>query len=298
MMNSQFDLAPIIIFAYNRINHLESCINALKTNDESKFSLLIIYCDGPKNENDISNVQKVRDYITTITGFKEIQFKISNINKGLSRSIINGITEQFQIYNKLIILEDDILVSKYFLFYMNSSLELYKDSHNVASIHGYCYPIKKLPATFFIKGADCWGWATWKRSWNEFELDGNILLENLINNKLKYEFNLFGAYNYTKMLKNQILKKNDSWAIRWHASNFISNKLTLYPGKSLVKNIGTDGSGTNFVSTDFSFETSFYNNKTEINLIKIKENKRARNYFIIFFYKRKINLLIKKLFKF
>ena len=296
-MNSQFDLAPIIIFAYNRINHLESCINALKTNDESKFSLLIIYCDGPNNENDILDVQKVRDYITTITGFKEIQFNISNINKGLSRSIINGITQQFQIYDKLIILEDDILVSKYFLFYMNSYLELYKDFHNVASIHGYCYPIKNLPTTFFIKGADCWGWATWKRSWNEFELDGNILLEYILNHKLKCEFNLFGAYNYTKMLKNQILKKNDSWAIRWHASNFILNKLTLYPGKSLVKNIGTDGSGTNFISTDFSFETSFYNNKPEINFIKIKENKKARNYFIIFFYKRQIKL-IKKLFKF
>jgi hypothetical protein len=297
-MRSQFDFAPIIIFAYNRINHLESCINALKTNDESKFSLLIIYCDGPKNDNDISDVQKVRDYIITITGFKEVQLNISNTNKGLSRSVINGITEQFQKYDKLIILEDDILVSKYFLYYMNSSLELYKDFNNVASIHGYCYPIRNLPSTFFIKGADCWGWATWKRSWNEFEFDGKILLDYILDNKLKYEFNLFGAYNYTKMLKNQILKKNDSWAIRWHASNFILNKLTLYPGKSLVKNIGIDGSGTNFISSDFSFETTFYNSKTEINFINIKENKRARNCFAIFFYKRKIKALIKKLIKF
>jgi hypothetical protein len=288
--------APVVLFAYNRKQHLEICIEALKQNNESKYTSLIIYCDGAKGNDDLLAVEEVRNYIKKITGFKDIELNFSEFNKGLAASIIDGISHQFNKHEKLIVLEDDIIPSKFFLSYMNTSLTMYEFNSNVASIHGYTYPIKYLPTQFFIRGADCWGWATWKRSWDDFEPNGTVLLEKLKSNNLQIKFNLFGSYNYTKMLQNQILGKNDSWAIRWHASNFIKNKLTLYPGVSLVQNIGTDGSGTNFKKTDKTFNTKFIDYSIKCIKIDIKENIYARNLFVLFFFKRKIKQIIKKLF--
>jgi hypothetical protein len=129
---------------------------------------------------------------------------------------------------------------------MNRALSLYENDERVISIHGYVYPVKEaLPENFFLRGADCWGWATWKRGWDLFESRGEYLLEKIKKEKLEYSFNFDGSYNYLDLLKMQIRGKNDSWAIRWHASAFLHNKFTLYPGKSLVANIGFDGSGAN-----------------------------------------------------
>lgn len=119
------------------------------------------------------------------------------------------------------------------------------------SIHGYVYPTRQaLPEAFFLKGADCWGWATWQRGWALFNHDGKFLLNELRRRRLTRLFDFNGTYPYTKMLEDQIEGRNDSWAIRWYASAFLAEKLTLYPGSSLIQNIGNDSSGTHCGSTD------------------------------------------------
>jgi hypothetical protein len=134
---------------------------------------------------------------------------------------------------------------------MNSALSIYADSEDIICIHGYVYPCRdRLPETFFIRGADCWGWATWRRGWKSFNSDGKYLLDQIKGHKLEHKFNFDGAYDFIGMLGDQIAGKNDSWAIRWNASAFLANKLTLYPGRSLVDNIGNDGSGTHNGSTN------------------------------------------------
>ena len=144
-----------------------------------------------------------------------------------------------------------MVCSPYFLQYMNKSLEFYKDTEKVASIHAYSYPCETpLPETFFLRGADCWGWATWERAWQNFEADGKILLEKIKDNKLESEFNFNDSADYLKMLENQIAGSNNSWAIRWYASAFLKNMLTLYPGISMVQNIGCDDTGTHCDDTD------------------------------------------------
>jgi hypothetical protein len=154
-------------------------------------------------------------------------------------------------YGRAIVLEDDLVTSRWFLTYMNSALDLYADDPRVASIHGYCYPVTQtLPETFFLRGADCWGWATWSRAWRTFEPDGARLLEALSERKLLRAFDLDGNYAFSEMLRRQIAGKNDSWAVRWHASCFLADMLTLYPGRSLIQNIGNDSSGTHCEQSD------------------------------------------------
>lgn len=266
------DLAPIVLFVYNRKNLTEQTIESLKLNNYSSNSSLFIFSDFAKSGKDINKVNEVREYIKTIQGFKRIEIKYRENNYGLANSIIDGVTSIINEYGKVIVLEDDMITSKYFLEYMNEALEFYRDEERVISIHGYIYPLKlDIPETFFLKGADCWGWATWKRGWDLFNTDAELLLSHIKEKKLEFDFDIMGATSNVKMLKNQISGKIDSWAIRWHASAFLQNKLTLYPNTSLIKNIGTDGSGTHVKSTGI-YDVKLADRKIVIDRIPIKEN--------------------------
>lgn len=261
-------LSPIILFVYNRPWHTQKTIEALQENILATESELFIYSDGAKSDDQKESVNAVREYIKEIQGFKKVTIIERHINFGLANSIIDGVTKIVNEFGKVIVLEDDLVTSPYFLSYMNNSLSLYENDESVASIHGYIYPIDNLPDTFFIKGADCWGWATWKRAWDVFEPNGTVLLKKLMSRGLKYEADFNGSYHYTKMLEEQIIGKNNSWAIRWYMSAFLENMLTLYPGKSYVENIGNDGSGTHCSqSSFFSQEVDhLYEKLTKINL--------------------------------
>lgn len=243
--------SPIVLFTYNRIWHTIKTIEALKKNNLASDSLLFIYSDGGNDNNSWEKVMEVRVFLKSITGFKRIEIIERDCNMGLAENIISGVTQIVNEYETVIVLEDDMVTSPTFLLYMNSALEYYKNNDDVISIHGYMYPIDSdLPELFFIRGADCWGWGTWKRGWDLFEPDGKVLLSELKRNKLNFAFDFDGSYKFTQMLKDQINGKNNSWAIRWYASAFFKKKLTLYPGKSLVQNIGNDSSGTNSIKTE------------------------------------------------
>lgn len=236
--------APVALFVFNRPWHLQQCVEALKHNRLSAETQLIVYSDGAARESDKSKVAEVRSFVKALNGFKTLEVIERDRNFGVAESIVAGVSEVVDGFGEVIVLEDDLKISPHFLQFMNDGLTLYRENDKVISIHGYVYPIKgTLRETFFLRGADCWGWATWKRGWNLFENDGKKLLADLRQKNLQHQFDLGGTYPYTQMLQDQVEGKIDSWAIRWHASAFLNGKLTLYPGKSLVQNIGMDRSG-------------------------------------------------------
>ncbi len=158
-------LSKIALFVYNRPEHVKKAVESLVSNIGSNESELFIFSDGPKDEKDEKLVLAVRKILKEVRGFKKVKLIIRNENIGLSKSIISGISEVFENTDRIIVLEDDLVTSKYFLKFMNEGLEFYQNIEEVISIHGYVYPVNEvLPQTFFLKGADCWGWATWKRA--------------------------------------------------------------------------------------------------------------------------------------
>ena len=202
-----------------------------------------------------------------------------NENRGLANSIISGVSEVLQHHERVIVVEDDLVTSPFFLRYMNDALDRYQGDLRVASIHGYVYPIMEtLPETFFLRGADCWGWATWRRGWQLFNPDGTALLEALESQHLTSEFDFDGSFQYTQMLRDQIDGKNDSWAIRWYASAFLANALTLYPGRSLVHNIGNDGSGTHCLESS-AYGASMIMEPVKVETIAVEDSALARQAF-------------------
>ena len=269
-------LSPIVLFVYNRHEHTRRTVEALQKNFLAEESELFIFSDGPKNESDSIKVLEVRNYIKTISGFNSVHIIERKQNLGLAKSIIEGVAKILDSHEKIIVLEDDLLSSPYFLRFMNEALDLYKNEEKVISIHAYTYPTKqKLPETFFLKGADCWGWATWKRGWDLFEPDGRKLLRELEERNLLREFDFNGSYPYSNMLRRQIAGQNDSWAIRWYASAFLRDKLTLYPRESLIQNIGLDNSGTH-AGNSYLKETVLAKDKIEISRIPAEENTTAK----------------------
>jgi len=278
------NFAPIALFCYRRLDVLKKTVEALKNNPESKESLLFVFSDGYKNDEDKIGVEKVREYIKTLDGFKNIEIIEAPKNKGLANSIIDGVTKIVNEYGKIIVVEDDILTSKYFLKYMNDALDMYENEENVGCISAYVYPIKTNQQTFFIKGSDCWGWATWKNAWEVFEANGQKLLDEIRNENLEKDFNFDNNYPYVKMLEDQIQGKNNSWAIRWLASCYLKNKLCLYPNKTFVQNIGFGVEGaTHCAGETDAFDSKLVNKPWNLEKIEAVENKKNRKMFVKYF---------------
>jgi hypothetical protein len=281
-------LSPIALFTYNRPHHTRKTVEALQQNKLSSLTDLFVFSDGPKDEISAIRVQEVRDYLNKIKNFKSVNIIQRKSNMGLSANILDGVQQIISEFGKIIVLEDDLVTSPFFLDFMNEGLRLYEDDDNVISVLGYLYPVKEeLPDTFFLRGADCLGWATWKRGWDLFQPDGNLLLKEIIESGQTKQFEFDGSYPFIQMLMDQIAGKTNSWAVRWHASAFLADKYTLYPGKSLLSNIGGDGSGTNN-GFEYSSPLPLNPNPVKISRIEVRQNVEAYHAFAAY-YRRTIN---------
>lgn len=268
--------APIALFVYSRPGHARRTVESLLKNPEASNSDLIVFSDAARTPDQEEAVHRVREYIADIEGFRSLTVHHRPQNFGLAKSIIEGVTQAFEEYERVIVLEDDLETSPHFLRYMNEALDRFEEEEHVISVHGYMYPVHNpLPEAFFLRGADCWGWATWRRGWAQFNPDGKFLLDELKRQNLLKAFDFNGAYSYSGMLKGQINGSNDSWAVRWHASAFLANKLTLYPSRSLVHNIGNDSSGTHS-GTSAVFDAKLSTMPIILDDIVIEESEAAK----------------------
>jgi len=237
------NLAPIVLFTYKRVDTLKKTVEALAENSLAIESELYIYSDGSKGESDRESIDLVRDYLNTITGFKQVHIKLSEKNKGLANSIINGVGDVFKTHDKVIVLEDDLITTSNFLHFMNQSLSKYESKKSVFSISGFSFDFvedtESIYDVYFLNRGWSWGWATWKNRWVDIDWEMKDYDKFISNRKMREGFSLLGS-DVLKMLNDQQKGKVDSWAIRWFYHQFKCNGLTLYPTKSKVSNEGFD----------------------------------------------------------
>jgi hypothetical protein len=254
-----FTKAPIVLFTYNRPWHTRQTVEALQENELAGESELFIFSDGAKSEKDESKVKEVREYIKTIKGFKKVTIIERKKNYGLATNIIDGVTKIVNIYGKIIVLEDDIVTSPYFLKFMNEALEFYEGKKKVWHISGWNYPIDPsgLGDCFLWRVANCWGWATWADRWKHF----NRNVDDIIN---KFDYEMIKSFDlgnsgvfWSQIIANREGRIN-TWAIFWYATIFLNKGLCLNPTISYVRNIGLDGSGTH-CGNDKSYTFEFLN---------------------------------------
>lgn len=289
--------APVILFTYNRPWHTEQTVNALKNNELANDSELYIYSDGPKTEKDIEKVEEIRNYIKTVVGFKSVTVIEREKNFGLANNIINGVTEVVNKYERVIVLEDDLITLPYFLKYMNDGLDFYENEEKIISIGGYNFPRStvKIPENYpyqvYFNPRPCsTSWATWKNRWEKVDWDIKDFEAFKKDHKAQQAFNYAGD-NATLMLFEQRKGKIDSWAVRWHYNHFKSNGFCVYPIKSLIYNIGFDGSGIHS-GLDKNKVYTHTNFKEEVDYIEFTRDIKV-NEEIIKSYRKALSLTLK-----
>jgi hypothetical protein len=285
--------APITLFTYARPDHTRRTVESLLRNPQAPEHDLIVFSDAARTPEKQAAVDEVRAYLDSVRGFRSVTIHHRSHNLGLANSIIGGVTQVLNEHERIIVLEDDLVTSPHFLAYMNEALTLFAHDERVISIHGWLFPAQQtFPEAFFLPGADCWGWATWRRGWCLFNPDGQALLDELKRRDLLKAFDFNGAYGYSQMLKGQIKGANDSWAVRWYASAFLAGKLTLYPGRSLVHNIGNDDSG-NHCGMDTSYDVELSETPIDLSKLDATASVIGRSAFETFFRKPQDNFFSK-----
>jgi hypothetical protein len=243
-------IAPIVLFVYSRPEHTRRTLESLAANMLAEQSDLIVYADAARNVSDEVQVRAVRDLVHATSGFRNLTVIEREVNFGLARNIIEGVTEVCNRYGCVIVLEDDIVTSPHFLSFMNTTLDRYADDPCAWHISGWNYPIDPdgLGGAFFWRAMNCWGWATWADRWAFFQKAPKRLIESWDKEKIG-RFNLDGAHDFWNQITANQIGKSNTWAIFWYATIFENNGLCLNPARTFVLNIGNDGTGENCVGT-------------------------------------------------
>jgi len=229
----------LAIFGYNRPDHLRKCLEAVKRN---KKIPTFIFLDG----NYTRDVYKVAESFKRGYGYKEYCFVtivLRCFRLGCAKSIYSGIDHVLKRHDSCIILEDDIIVSDNFIDYMLKGLGVYKDKQDVGSLTGYT--LIKNKEIYASKRGCAWGWATWKDRWESF----NRNIEPLDN----------WGDDILPILDRALKGTVDTWDAQFSLYHLVNNLKCIHPPESLVKNIGTDGSGTHQKKGLSKFDTDINN---------------------------------------
>jgi hypothetical protein len=238
----QYQYAPIAFFAYRRPELTLRSLTSLMNNVVADQSELFIFCDAPKTEVDERAVRQVRQVVRSQQWCRHIHITEQATNQGLARSVIDGVTQLVESFGRVIVLEDDLLLSKGFIDYVNRALDRYESVEQVLQISGHMFPVQDLSGehdAFFMPMVTSWGWATWRRAWRLFDPYATGYERLKKDEQLRNKFNLNSSYPYSTMLLAQMSGKIDSWAIRWWWSVFRAGGVSLFPKYSLIRNIGS-----------------------------------------------------------
>jgi len=279
-------IAPIVLFVYKRPIHTLKTLKSLKNNILAKESTLYVYCDGGKKDiskEDLKLLDETRRIVASEKWCRDVQIIEHDRNLGLAKSIVKGVSEVLDKHERVIVLEDDLILSTGFLEYMNKALTLYVEDEEVCSVSGYFFPInEQFTDTFFLKIITTWGWGTWKRAWNDYNHDLNSLKNTIKSKEEMYRFNVDNSYNYYAQYLKNLNGNSETWGIRWYMSNFKNQKLTLFPNKTLIQNIGHDDSGEN-CSSESSFNTSQLADSIKVDRIQVAESISSRKFLVDYF---------------
>jgi hypothetical protein len=245
--------APVVLFAYDRPDHLRRTLEALAANDGAAESELVVYSDGPKAADGAGSVEAVRAYLRSVSGFRSVTVVERERNLGLANSVIAGVTEVLARSPSVIVMEDDLLTSRNFLAFVNASLSTYRHRPDVFSVTGYNYPLQIPPTyredAYLSYRSSSWGWGTWRDRWSQVDWAVSDYAE-FVTDARGQELFRRGGDDLAPMLERQMARELDSWSIRFDYAHYKHDAFCVHPVVSKVQNIGFDGSGVHCGDSD------------------------------------------------
>lgn len=237
------DTAPIAVFAYNRPDRLAAMLRSLQACDGFSSSPVTVFVDGPKGDADRASVQAVRDLVTSMN-LPNMSLVCHDDNRGLRQSIYSGVSALTEQHGKVIVFEDDLVLSPVALTYFNSALHHYEHASRIWSIAGYVYDapeLRNLKRTLTLPYAHSWGWATWSRSWMNFDLDSQPAPGDLASASFRNAFDMGGLYPFSALMRNSIDGLVNSWFIHWYYTIFKHGGASIFPPRRVLDNYGISG---------------------------------------------------------
>ncbi|MFC2096245.1 glycosyl transferase [Bacteroidota bacterium] len=266
--------APILLIAFNRPDVSKQTFEYIRA---AKPQKLYVAVDGAREgkEGEEILVKQVKEILQNVDWPCETHYKFNETNKGAERTVSSAISWVFESEEYAIILEDDIIAPLSFLKFAQEMLIKYKDDERIGTVTGSNFtpiPVPNNTDYFFAKYGHSWGWATWKRVWNSFDLNVEVPDEHLTLNFLNTITNSTAEAKFLQRSFQSMKNKgpgNSTWD---HVGNYfhrISNRLSIIPRVNLTSNIGTFGLHANgesehhFRPFDESFEVIKHPKKEE-----------------------------------
>ncbi len=255
--------APIVLFCFNRPLHLLRTLHALSNNELASQSHIVFFCDGPRNEEEKILTDAVRKVAREAKGFASVETVEHQQNLGCANAFIYGLEKTFTIYEKAIIMEDDILCSPHTLAFLNGGLKVYEKNASIFSISAWTPPRKIFPIShgylydvYSIPRLNCWGWASWKN--RIYDVDWDVSDYDTFKNSssMRKEYSA-GGEDVPLLLDAQMEGIVDAWDVRLDYTRFKRKQLCINPVISYTTNIGMDtgthtGGGGNRYDNDIS----------------------------------------------
>ncbi len=278
-------LAPIIVFAYNRANHLEQTLSALSSNEGAKDSKVFVFVDGPKSEAGRGKNQEVLQVAQKYEAgfFGGVKIVAAPSNKGLAKSVISGVTQIIEEYGKVIVVEDDVITSPRYLRFMNDALDFYEQDEKIWSVGGFTVPMT-LPeyydkSVIMTQRVSSCAWGTWRDRWEKIDWTMPDYKKFRFDLAARKKFNCWGD-DRAAMLDYQMNGRINSWAIRFDYYMFKNEMYNVIPRTSLVRNIGFDGSGTHCAKTENRAFGSIGENTDEFVFGRLAIDENIRKQFV------------------
>ena len=261
-------MSPICLFVYKRYDTTELMLESLLACPECADSELYVFMDEARNDSEADDVEKVRALFDNLQGFKAIHPYPARMNKGMARSVIDGVTTVLEKHESIIVLEDDLVVAPDFLTFMNAALEAYRDRSDIWSISGYTPNLKEIEqydknGVFLVPRAQCWGWATWSDRWETVDWEVSDFNYLARNKKRRKAFDM-GGNDLFRTLEMEHRERIESWAVRWAYAASKQKMWTVNPMLSKVQNIGLKSSTSHVGWHDERHNVELLGNKTII----------------------------------
>ena len=245
-----------MLFVFRRPVHTARVLESLALNAELEHSELIVFCEGARNDREREAVAATRRLVREHARAGSVRIIERDQNLGCAASILAGINDVLATHDRIIVLEDDLVVSRFFLEYMNAALNRYAEDPSVLHVSGYMFPndFAKSDTALVLPLTSSWGWGTWSRAWPNFDTTLKALPWLDASALRRFRFDVLGAFPYRAMLTQYQRGEIDAWDIRWYLGCFRASGKAIFPGRSLVANIGFDDTGTH--ATDQTFTES------------------------------------------
>ncbi len=241
---------PVLIFAYKRPVLCGRLLDSLEGNIDSSMIDLHVFIDGPRCEEEIPLINSTALLFSNVRWAKSIKINRFAHNKGLAASVISGVSSALQSHGSVIVLEDDLVLSRYFLVFMKEAICRYRESKDVYAISGYNHTVEKMPIPkhytypiYLASRPSTWGWATWADKWQGVNWGRAYAREAMANRESMAKLRKAGP-DLPRMLKRQAEGEIDSWGIMWSLHLAKQGGLAVYPTQSYVDNTGFGEDGT------------------------------------------------------